>query len=71
MALDYTISLGKRNKENWKKYTQKTSLLFIGSNTSSRAQNLISTVQIVAARVLNIFSKFQLDQITDEVGLAC
>ena len=43
-------------------------LLFIGSNTSSRAPNLIFTVQIVATRVSNLSSKFQLDQTTDEAG---
>ena len=49
----------------------KMMLLFIGSNTSSRAQNPISTIQIVAIWVLNLFSKFQLDQTIDEVGSAC
>ena len=39
----------------------------MGSNISSRPQNLISTVQIVATWVLNLSSKFQLDQTIDEV----
>ena len=42
------------------------SLLFMGSNTSFRAQNLIFTVQIVATRVSNLSSKFQLDLTTNE-----
>ena len=41
--------------------------MFMGSNTSFQAQNMISTVQIVATWVLNLFSKFQLDQTIDEV----
>ena len=40
----------------------------MGSNTDSQAQNMISTVQIVATRVLNLSSKFQLDQTTNEAG---
>ena len=42
-------------------------MLLLGSNTSSRAQKLISTVPIVATWVLNLSSKFQLDQTIDEV----
>ena len=39
----------------------------MGSNISSRPQNLISTVQIVATWVSNLFSKFQLNRTIDEV----
>ena len=53
------------------KVYQKMPLLFNGSNTSSRAQNLISVVQIVATQVSNLFSKFKLDHTINEVGSTC
>ena len=63
--------MAKETKKKLEKEYPKTSLLFTSSNTGARAQNLIFTVQIVATRVSNISSKFQLDWTTDEAGSVC
>ena len=62
-----SVTLKKRNKEKLGKDTPKTLLLY----TSSRAQNLISTIQLVAIRVSNLSSKFQLDWTTNETESTC
>ena len=67
----YNLSWQKKQRKIRERIPKQMLLLFMGSKTSSQAQNLIFTVQSVATRVLNLSSKFQLDRTTDEAGSTC